>query len=99
MCAGQRGGFGGIPCRHVRESKIADLARAHQITQRLQNLLDWRDTIPRVHPIQINVIGAQPFERGFQCRVHIFAAIAARIHIARFRTRPGKFGSQHNLIA
>ena len=56
------GGLGGEPSGHVGEREVPDLARPHEITKGLDDLLDRRDTVPNVHPIEIDIVGAEPLE-------------------------------------
>ena len=103
-----RGGLHRQPGRHVRQPVIADLARPDEITQRLDDFLDRRDPVPDVHPVEIDIIGAEPLQRRIERPVDILGARSAGMRIAAAaRTRAQRaggvvepeLGGQHDGIA
>ncbi len=47
-----------IPRGHIREPGVADPARAHEVIECFDNLLHRSDHVPRVEPVDVDVIGA-----------------------------------------
>ncbi|OEI67483.1 hypothetical protein Cus16_2920 [Curtobacterium sp. ER1/6] len=50
----------------VREPVGADLAGGHGVVEEAQGLLDRRQGVPRVHLVQVDVLDAEPLERGVE---------------------------------
>ena len=57
-------GFLYLPAGKVGAADVADLARAHQIVERRERLLDRARVVPAVDLIQVYVIGVEPPEAG-----------------------------------
>ena len=88
----------GVPRGHIGKTGVADFAFAHEVVERADNFLDGRDLVPAMEPVEIDKIGAEPLERGFERAVDIFAAIAAGIGISLLGAQ-GEFGGQRDLVA
>ena len=54
-----------------------------EIVERGDHFVDWRDGIPGVEPIKVDIVSLQAAERSFEGTIDIFAAIAAGIWISR----------------
>ncbi len=96
---GQRRRPGDVPGGHVREAKIADFAGAHQVAERPQHLLNGRDAIPDVQPVEVDVVGAQPAQRALERAINVLAAVAGGVHVAWFATVEGELGGEHQPVA
>ena len=94
---GQRHGACDVPGGYIGEAVVANLARAHQRAQRLDNLLHRRDHVPHMHPVEVDVIGAQPAQRALKRAIGVLATIAARVGIG-FLRREGELRRQHKLV-
>jgi hypothetical protein len=94
----ERHGARDIPGRHVGKGEVADLPGAHQIVQRLQHFLHGRYLVPRMHPVEIDIVHAQPPQRSFQRAMDVLPPVPARIRITLFRIE-GKFRRDHQLVA
>ena len=68
----------------LRAADVADLARADQVVERAQRLLDRRQRIGLVHLVEVDPVGAQPL----QARLHRRHDVAARCRPAARRRRP-----------
>ena len=95
----QGGGLGDVPGRCIREPEVADLAGAHQVTQRLQHFFDRSDQVPGMHPVQVDVVGAQPPQRSVERAVHVLAAIACGVHVACFAAVEAELGGHYDPVA
>ena len=105
---GDRRGLHRQPRRHVGQAVIADLAGTHEVAKRLDDLLDGGHAVPDVHPVQVDVVGAQPLERGIERAVDVLGASPACVRVAtadlgrRQRARravEGELGGKDDLIA
>ena len=45
-----------LPARVVRAADVADLARADEVVERLERLLERRDAVPLVHLVEVDVV-------------------------------------------
>ena len=68
--------LGDPPGGSVRDAGVENLSLANEIVQSTHDFFHWCDPIPDVHPVQIDVVGLQSFQTGFQCLHHAFAVIA-----------------------
>lgn len=50
------------PSRHIGEAIIADFASAYEIAERPDDLLNRSNTVPNVHPVQIDIVGTKALE-------------------------------------
>jgi hypothetical protein len=82
----------------VRDPDVENLALANDIVQAAHDFFHWSNPIPDVHPVQIDVVGLQSFQTGFQCLHHALAVIARRIGIVAGRG-VGVFCRQNNTVA
>src|SRR5687768_17031013 len=48
-----------LPAREVRAARVADLAGALKIVERLERLLHGRHAVPLVHLVEVDVIGPE----------------------------------------
>ena len=90
-------GFRDPPRRKIRIAEIADLALPHQIVERAQGFVDRRQRIVIVLLVEIDVVGLQPGQAGFD-RGHDVAPRRALLG-AVGRHRLGIFGRQHDVLA
>lgn len=70
-------GSGGLRARHipgwtVAESNLSDLAALDERVQTLNYFFHWREGVPGVHPIPVDVICSQTFERATDRAVEVF---------------------------
>src|SRR5208337_867673 len=82
----------------VRNADVQHLARADKIVERAHDFLNRRQLVPRVHPVKVNVIRAEPLERTVQRLRHVLAMVAARVEIAAPLVE-GKLGGDDKLVA
>src|SRR6202040_2621734 len=52
-------GLGDPPCGSVRDADVENLALANQIVQAAHDFFHGCDSIPDVHPVQVDVVGLQ----------------------------------------
>jgi len=71
-----------LPRRRVGEADVAGLSRPHEVVERAHRLVDRRELIPAVHPVQIDVIGLQPPQRLLARGCDRLPARAAAVRIA-----------------
>src|SRR5260370_39648464 len=69
------------PRGSIRDADVENLALANNIVQTSHDFFHGCDSIPDVHPVQVDVVGLQSLQTGFQCLHHILAVIASRIGI------------------
>jgi hypothetical protein len=53
------------PGRRIGDARIKHFARPNQVVQSAHDLFDRRDLIPDVNPLEIDIVGSQPFETRF----------------------------------
>src|SRR5262249_61859800 len=82
----------------TRKPEIPNLSRLHEVVQSRHHLFDWRDRIPGMQPVEIDVVGLKSFQRAFHRAINILASIAASIWIA-WHTIESKLCCQHYSIS
>src|SRR6266436_8945283 len=82
----------------IRNSDVEHLALANQIVQSAHDFFDWRNLVPHVDPVQVDVVGLQSLETRFHCLHHTFAVIAGRVRIYTLRSH-GVFASHYHTLA
>ena len=97
ICARDEFGFGDAPRRKIRIADVAHLALPDQVVERAQRFLDRRQRIVIVLLVEIDVVGLQPLQAGFDGghdvaprRALLGAVVAHRL---------GIFGRQHDVLA
>jgi len=70
MQIGQRVRLGDDPGRCIRNTDIQHLARTHQIVECPHDLVDWGYEIPRMDPVETDVVGTQSFQTPLERLVH-----------------------------
>ena len=50
----------------VGDADVEHLAGAHRVVERPHRLLDRGVPVPEVHPVEVDVVGAQPAQAGLQ---------------------------------
>lgn len=88
----------GIPCGHVAEPHVADLAGAHQVVQSAHDLLGGCDAIPCVQDVQIDVVGLQSPQRALDRTQDVLASVAAGVRVARLGVE-AELGGEHHAVA
>src|SRR5258708_32094005 len=58
-------GAGDTPGREIGEARIEDLAGSNKVAEAAHDLLDRRDTIGIVHPIEIDAVRLEPLQARF----------------------------------
>ena len=61
--------------------RVEHLARTHEIIESPHHLFDWRDLVPNVQPVEIDVIRPQPFQAGLDRLHHVLALVATRVGV------------------
>ena len=78
---GERVGLRHPPGRSIGDSDVEHLALTHQVVERSHRFFGGRELIPDVHPVQIDVVGFQALQAGFDGLHHIFAVVAGRVWV------------------
>jgi hypothetical protein len=73
--------LGHDPRRCIRHPDVQDFASAHLIIQRPHNFLDRSQKIPSMEPVEINIVGLEPFQTGLQGVHQVLAMISPAIGI------------------
>ena len=87
-----------LPGRRIGEADVADLAGVHQVVERAHGLVDGREPIPGVHPIEIDVVGLQPAERLLARGDDVLSTGPAGVRIARIQI-PEELGGDDDAVA
>jgi hypothetical protein len=95
---GRRGG-GDPPRREVGQAAVQDLARADQVVEGGENFLHRGDGIRQVHPVQVDMIGAQPPQAALQRPDRVPPAVPRGVDAATRRGGPGVFRGQDEIVA
>ncbi|MCP2253655.1 hypothetical protein LY13_002409 [Prauserella aidingensis] len=95
---GDRVGPADRPRRHVGQADVPDLARADEVVERAQRLLDGRVRIPGVHPQDVDVVGAEPPEAALERRDEVLAVRPGGVGIAGITAEP-ELGGDHEPVA
>ena len=78
---GQGVGLGHEPGRHVRYPGVEDFALTHQVVEGPHDFFDGRDLVPNVQPIEVDVVGLEPFQTGLQRLHHALAMVAGGVRV------------------
>jgi hypothetical protein len=90
-------GVAGDPRRGIRDPEVEDLARAHHVVERAHDLLDRREEIPRVQPVDVDVVGAQPPQALLEVLHEALAVVTTAIRIVRVEGQ-GILRAEHELF-
>jgi hypothetical protein len=60
---------------------VEDFSLPHKIVEGPHNLLDGGDLVPDVQPVQVDVVGYQPFQTGFYSLHHALAVVAGSVGV------------------
>ena len=63
-----------------------------------EHLPDGRDLIPDVHPVQVDVVGAEAAQRTVERAVQVLAAVAARERVSLLAVE-GVLGGEDDAVA
>src|ERR1035437_5104812 len=74
-------GFDEPPRRKIRGSDVADLATAHDVGERANDLLNRRGIVPHVQPEQIDIVGAKPPEGTLDGAEEILSMVAEAVWV------------------
>ena len=81
---------------HRRGAEIERLARAHDIIQRLAGLLDRRVVVEAMDDVEVDIVSAEPLQRGVDRLHDMFAReallVGARTHCVK------DLGGQHDFV-
>jgi len=94
----QRLGAGCVPGGVVGKSHVADFALLDEIVESGKDFLDWGHHIPDVHPVEVDIVGAQSFERLIKRAVDVLVSVPARVGISLFAVE-GEFGGDDRAVA
>jgi hypothetical protein len=70
------------PRRGVRDPDVEHLTGPDDVVERAHDLVDRRERIPDVDPVDVDVAGPEPSEAGLERLDEVLAVGAARIRIA-----------------
>ena len=90
-------GLGELPGVHAGRPDVAGLPRAHDVVQRLHRLLDRRVRVPAVDLVEVDVVGAQPAQRGVDRGQDVLAGQAAVVRAVRHGVED--LGREHVVVA
>src|SRR5579883_1542088 len=79
--SGRVDGLGELPARHVGRADVEHLAPAHQMIERADHLVDIGRRIPDVGLVEIDVVGAEPLQRGLAGLDDVLSRIAAGVGV------------------
>jgi hypothetical protein len=86
-----------LPRVHAAGAEVARLAGADHVVQRLHRLLDRRMPVPAMDLVQVDVVQAEPSERGVDRREDVLAREAAAVRARRHLEVD--LGRDHELVA
>src|SRR3954469_14334557 len=86
-----------LPREHAARSDVARLARADDVVQRLHRLLDRRVRVPAVDLVEVDVVHAEPLQRGVDGGEDVLAREPAPVRARRHL--PVHLGRDHRLVA
>ena len=92
---GQHLGLRHLPRRRVGYADVAHLAGAHQVVERAHRLVDRRELVPGVHPVEVDVVGLQAAQRLLARGDDVLARGAAGVRIAGVKVREELRGNDH----
>ena len=90
-------------CRHprgkVRQPGVQDLACPCEIIESAHDLVEWGHEIGKVHPQQIDVVGAEPTQAALDGPQHRTAAVAGLQHPGAVGTSDGELRRHSEVVA
>src|SRR5882762_7396010 len=86
------------PGGSIRDACVEYLAGSNQIVESSHDLVDGRDLIPDMDPIQVDVVGLQPFETRLHGLHHTLALVARGVRVCAWKS-VGVFRSEHDALA
>jgi hypothetical protein len=90
-------GIGDDPCRGVGDPDVEDLARADRVVERAHDLLDRSEEVPRVQPVDVDVVGPQPPQALLKVPHEALALVTAAVRIVRVEGQ-GILRAEHELL-
>ena len=68
-----------------RRHHVQNFSRLHQVVQRAHHLFDRCHPVPDVQPIEVDIIGLQPFQTRFERLTDILALVPSAVDIIRMQ--------------
>ena len=82
----------------LAQAYMAHLARTHEVVERAHHLFGWGKHVPGVQQVEVDIVGAEPFQRSFDGAQDVLAAIAAGVRIAGLGV-VGELAGDHRAVA